>query len=408
METKKNDGIPFSAYQGDDPYIFISYGHADTDRVFPIISEFHNEGLSVWYDEGIDPGNEWPEEIGTALEKCALFIVFISDASAASENVRNEINLALGEKKPFIAIWLEETKLTSGLKLQIGSKQAIPRYKMNNKAFYYKCYKSFDAFGITKSKEASPHSASGNPAIGGNGKLFVSGSDIYVAGSEKVGEKLKAAYWKNGKTVRLSSSFSTANSIFVSDAPPATALFSIFRVKPGKRSDVYVAGTEDHKACYWKNGVAVCLFNTYSEAYSIFVSGSDVYVAGYETVDLIYTIATYWKNGAAVHLSNSHSNAYSIFVSGSNIYIAGTEDGKATYWKNGAAVRLSNISSYTSSIFVSGSNIYIAGTEDGKATYWKNGAAVRLSNISSYTSSITRNICRNALYSLVRYSSKHL
>ncbi|GHV96724.1 hypothetical protein AGMMS50293_30440 [Spirochaetia bacterium] len=380
--------IPFEAYKGTDPYIFVSYDYADSDRVFPIISEFHNEGLSVWYNKGIDPGNERPEEIGTALEQCLLFIVFISDASAASENVRNEINLALGEKKPFIAIWLEEAKLTSGLKLQIGSKQAIMRYRMNDGDFYYKCYKSFDAFGITKSKEESlhstsgnpapggngnsfdvletkkikdesPHSTSGNPAPGGNGNIFVSGSDVYVAGHEDD----KAFYWKNGLAVRLSNSKSDASSIFVSG------------------SDVYVAGHETvggyDKATYWKNGKAVCLSNDPSSASSIYISGSDVYVAGYEDDK-----AFYWKNGLAVRLSNSKSDASSIFVSGSDVYVAGHETvggyDKATYWKNGKAVCLSNDPSSASSIYISGSDVYVAGNEYNRAFYWKNGLAVRL------------------------------
>ncbi|MDR0623665.1 MAG: TIR domain-containing protein [Treponema sp.] len=142
--------IPFEAYRGKEPYIFVSYAHADSNRVFPILSEFHNTGFPVWYDEGIDPGNEWPEEIANALDKCSLFVVFISASSAASVNVRNEINFALSEKKPFIAVWLEDAVLTPGLKLQIGSKQAIMRFRMNPEDFNRKCLQSFGASGIKK------------------------------------------------------------------------------------------------------------------------------------------------------------------------------------------------------------------------------------------------------------------
>jgi len=28
--------LPFAAYNGNEPYIFISYAYKDTDRVFPI------------------------------------------------------------------------------------------------------------------------------------------------------------------------------------------------------------------------------------------------------------------------------------------------------------------------------------------------------------------------------------
>jgi formylglycine-generating enzyme required for sulfatase activity len=147
-----NTRIPFEAYKGTDPYIFVSYAHKDSDKVFPIIAEFHKAGFPIWYDEGIDPGNEWPDEIGNALVKCSLFIVFISTSSAKSINVRNEINLALSENKQFIAIWLEDVLLSPGIKLQIGSKQGIMRFRMEPENFYRKCLQSFDAFRIKRAK----------------------------------------------------------------------------------------------------------------------------------------------------------------------------------------------------------------------------------------------------------------
>jgi len=46
------------------------------------------------------------------------------------------------------------------------------------------------------------------------------------------------------------------------------------------------------------------------------VSGSDVYVAGYERNDNGKDVAQYWKNGTLVKLTDSihTTNAYSIFV----------------------------------------------------------------------------------------------
>ena len=138
-------GIPFPAYKGDAPYIFISYAHVDSPDVYPIISEFKDLGYNVWYDEGIEPGIEWPEEIANALGHCSLFVVFVSPAAAASPNVRNEINFALGRKLPFIAIHIKATTLTPGLELQIGAKQAILKYNMNDDSFRRKYTYSFES-----------------------------------------------------------------------------------------------------------------------------------------------------------------------------------------------------------------------------------------------------------------------
>lgn len=126
---------PFEAFAGDQPFIFISYAHLDADLVFPIISAWHNQGYRIWYDEGIDPGNEWPEEIANALEGCSQFLVFISPRSVLSKNVKNEINFALDMDKEFIAIHLEKTDLPSGLRLRMGDIQAIMKYRMPETMF---------------------------------------------------------------------------------------------------------------------------------------------------------------------------------------------------------------------------------------------------------------------------------
>ena len=72
---------------------------------FREIQRLHESGYRIWYDEGIEPGNDWPQHIAQAVVNCSLFLIFTSPRSAASENCRNEINLALNRKKnslPFI------------------------------------------------------------------------------------------------------------------------------------------------------------------------------------------------------------------------------------------------------------------------------------------------------------------
>ncbi len=123
------------AYQGDQPYIFISYCHQDSEQVFPEIRALSKSGCRVWYDEGIEPGSEWPEEIAKVLLDSTVFIVFISNRSVQSRNVRNEINFALNRQKMFIAIYLEETELPPGLELRIGDMQAIKKWQFVEKEY---------------------------------------------------------------------------------------------------------------------------------------------------------------------------------------------------------------------------------------------------------------------------------
>jgi hypothetical protein len=69
--TRVNLPIPFEAYKGSDPYIFVSYAHRDAEIVYPELKTLQDHGYRVWYDEGIDPGNEWPREIASAIKQCA-------------------------------------------------------------------------------------------------------------------------------------------------------------------------------------------------------------------------------------------------------------------------------------------------------------------------------------------------
>jgi hypothetical protein len=43
----------FTAYDGNEPYIFVCYAHEDSGIVYPEIQSQHEQGVNLWYDEGI-------------------------------------------------------------------------------------------------------------------------------------------------------------------------------------------------------------------------------------------------------------------------------------------------------------------------------------------------------------------
>ena len=149
---------PFEAYTGVRPYIFISYAHADGEVVFREIKRLHEVGYRIWYDEGIEPGNDWPQHIAQAVVNCSLFLIYTSPRSAASENCRNEINLALNRKKKFLAIHMEETELPLGLELRMGDLQAILKYKLPQATYQKKVYASLEKLLGSEGREQIPGS----------------------------------------------------------------------------------------------------------------------------------------------------------------------------------------------------------------------------------------------------------
>ena len=125
------------AYEGDSPYIFISYAHKDSDSVMRVLDVMQSRGYRFWYDDGIVPGSEWPEYIAAHLDKAAVVVAFISDNSVKSSNCRREITFALSRNKPFISVFLEETELPLGLELQLSSAQSVLKHNFNTEEAFW-------------------------------------------------------------------------------------------------------------------------------------------------------------------------------------------------------------------------------------------------------------------------------
>ena len=116
------------SYEGNENYIFISYAHKDTETVFQVLELFQRNHYRFWYDEGITPGSEWPEDIARHLNASAMVIAFITPNAMASPNCRREINYALSKNKPFLSVLLEPTEMPPGMEMQLSAQQSILRH----------------------------------------------------------------------------------------------------------------------------------------------------------------------------------------------------------------------------------------------------------------------------------------
>ncbi len=126
---------PFPSYEGNDPYIFICYAHTNADVVYADMEWLREEGINLWYDEGISPGRQWHDEIAESIDDCSLFVVFMSSAVIDSAYCKKEINFALQTGKELLVIYLEEVTLTLGLSLAVSDLQGIVRHKLANRDY---------------------------------------------------------------------------------------------------------------------------------------------------------------------------------------------------------------------------------------------------------------------------------
>lgn len=106
--------------------IFISYSRRDTEVVDRIVEQMRGAGLDVWIDrEAIQAGNTWRVQIVRAIDTCLAFVLMLSPNSAASDNVRREIDLAQDAEGAFLPLMLEPVKIPPEIRYQLAGQQFI-------------------------------------------------------------------------------------------------------------------------------------------------------------------------------------------------------------------------------------------------------------------------------------------
>ena len=147
-------------YEGSEDYLFISYSHKDAKIAIPIMEQLMKEGYRIWYDEGIDPGSEWPENIASHLGGASACVGLISNNYLASDNCRREMNFALKRQIPYLSVMLEKVEMSAGVEMQLSANQAIFKYMLpSNDLFLQK----INSTGILRSARALPTQAEARP-----------------------------------------------------------------------------------------------------------------------------------------------------------------------------------------------------------------------------------------------------
>lgn len=145
--------IRHKPYAGNERYIFVSYAHKDGKKAERVIATLQDAGYRVWYDEGIDPGTEWDDNIATHIEKCDYFIALISDAYIKSSNCKDELNFARDLEKKRLLVYLEDVELPAGMRMRLSRLQAIHMYRYDIYEEFLD--KLFSADGIASFKSAA-------------------------------------------------------------------------------------------------------------------------------------------------------------------------------------------------------------------------------------------------------------
>lgn len=126
-------------YTGEDPYIFISYRHEESEVALSVVSKLQENGFRVWYDEGIDPGTEWDESIAKHIKNAYYLFAFMSKKYLLSDNCIEELNYARNKGVSRLVIYLEDVELPDGIEMRTTKTQSIFKFKYNTlDAFFEK------------------------------------------------------------------------------------------------------------------------------------------------------------------------------------------------------------------------------------------------------------------------------
>jgi len=88
---------------------FISYSRINKEFATKLVKGLRAGGYSVWFDLlDIPTGSRWDDEVEKALRECSIFMIILTPASIASENVKDEIGYAIDHGKRILPVLLEE------------------------------------------------------------------------------------------------------------------------------------------------------------------------------------------------------------------------------------------------------------------------------------------------------------
>lgn len=125
-------------YEGNEPYIFISYSHKDDERVMKIVGRLCNDGYRVWYDEGIEAGTDWIKNITEHILNSECMISFVTDNYISSENCLDEIEHAKNRKISSIVMYLDDIEIPDWFEMRYSRTQAVVAWKYDNEDEMFK------------------------------------------------------------------------------------------------------------------------------------------------------------------------------------------------------------------------------------------------------------------------------
>lgn len=120
--------------QAQEPTLFFSYARADAELALKLATDLRSAGINLWMDQlDIQAGDRWDRAVEEALTTCPCLLVILTPTSVASNNVMDEVSMALEENKRVVPVLFGDCEIPLRLRrlqyidFTVGYDAAFPK-----------------------------------------------------------------------------------------------------------------------------------------------------------------------------------------------------------------------------------------------------------------------------------------
>jgi len=106
-------------------HIFLSYRRADRKIAQALVTALEAKGLDVWWDDEIEGGADWRDDIVEQLTNSDMLVVLFSEECNNSKQLKKELAVADSMDKNIIPVLIEDTKPKGHYLYELASRNWI-------------------------------------------------------------------------------------------------------------------------------------------------------------------------------------------------------------------------------------------------------------------------------------------
>ena len=164
----------------DYRYVFISYSAKNYDSALELKNLLSINNIACWMaPQSIPAGSDYASEIPEAIEKCSIFILYLSEESQESKWVPKELDLAITCGKPIIPVHMDASALKAAFNFRLTNVQRIEAFGRFTEACNELIQQIYALWGM------KPDTASDSPIVASNTIGVIKPGRI-IAGKYKV------------------------------------------------------------------------------------------------------------------------------------------------------------------------------------------------------------------------------